>query len=438
MRHTRAALLAGLLGLAAAAGRTDGDWLNWRGPTFNGAAQASGLPVKWTTTEGIVWKTKLPGPSAATPAVAKGRIFLSAMEEGSMTLLAMGFDRATGKELWRHTTGRGRAARRPGFENTMAAPSPVTDGEVVCFLFGTGYLAGYDLDGTKRWERDLVADHGRLAIGWGYASSPLLVDGTLYVQAIRSGESYLLALDPKTGKNRWRHVREDPSRAESEEAYTTPIPFDNQGRREILVLGGDCVTAHDPKTGAEHWRWCGLNPNDRGNFRIISNTLTGPDGFVYVTSPQGNPLHALRVRGDEVEKVWTIRRPTPDVVTPLLYEGRLYVVDGKRRRRIACLVPQTGEQIWQADLDTHTHIRSSPTAADGKIYLMDAEGLVTVLAAGPKHEVLGRNELGSYPSRASIVIDDDQLLVRTADHLYCVGAAASAPAASTGSNHDSK
>ncbi len=409
--------------LVQAASGTD-DWPQWRGPGFDGASEVAGLPSEWSATENVAWRTELLGPSAATPIVWGDRIFLTALESETQNLLALALDRATGEIVWGHECGNGvlPSPRSRGRENTLAACSPVTDGEVVCFLFGSGDLVAFDFAGATLWTRNLVQEYGRFAIQWGYAASPLFFGGKLYVSVVHRAASYLLAVDPKTGKNLWKHAREDAARAESQEAYTTPIPFDNQGRWEILVLGGDCLTAHDPETGEETWRWSGLNPRKRGNFRTVSTTVVGEDGMIFVTSPQHNPMHALRVDGDEVAKVWERGSPTPDATTPLYYRGRLYAVDG-RRGRMVCIEPATGKAVWVAELDLPSFVRASPTGADGKIYVMDAEGNVVVLAAGDEFRELARVALDSYPSRSTIVADDGQLLIRTAEHLYCIGAA---------------
>ncbi len=413
---------AGLTFAVGAAGQELSQWSQWRGPFFNGSARASGLPTHWSATENVAWKTPLPGPGAGTPSVAGDRVFLTACAP-DLTLQAICLDRRTGEILWQRPNGAGREDRRRGHENSMAECSPVADAEagLVCFAFGNGRLVAYDFKGEELWARELVEEYGAMQIGWGYASSPLLYDGRIYVQALRRGESYVMAVEPKTGETIWRQVREHDAVSESVEAYTSPLPFVNGDRKEILIFGADCLTSHDPATGKELWRWSNLNPAKRRNYRAVANALVGPEGFIYVVQPQNNPMHALQVKGDVVEEKWVWERPTPDVMTPLLYEGRLYVADGKRRRRMACLDPITGEAIWESDFETHTFVRASATGADGKIYMIDADGLVVVLAAGDEFKVLASIDMESYPSRSNIVVDGNQLLIRTAEHLYCIG-----------------
>ncbi len=404
------------------------DWPQWRGPAFNGSTDAGSLPVEWSTTENVAWKCDLPGPGSSTPVVVGDFVFLTAVDRVDNTLVALALDRVEGEILWAVPMGAG--GRLPenlprGRENTMAAPSPVTDGEHVAFLFGTGELLMCDVEGEELWRRNIFPPSGQVVINWGYASSPLLWKGKLYVEVLHRGESYVLALDPDSGKELWRHVRPNEARAESQEAYTTPIPFTNrygdEEREELLILGGDCLSGHDPESGEERWRWCGINPRKAPNFRHVSSAVTGDDGLVVVTTPQHGPMHGLRVRGTQVEELWTLQRPTPDSTTPLLYQGRLFAVDG-RNQRLVCLEPQSGKLLYQGELETDAFLRASPTGADGKVYVIDAEGHVVVLdAAAETLTVLARNKMDSYPSRSTISASAGRLYVRTADALYCVG-----------------
>ena len=418
-------MLAVLLVLAAplVAARVVIDWPHWRGTDYRGATEAEGLPVQWSKKENVVWVTDLPGPGAATPAVSGERVFVSSLDTRKADLVALCLDRGTGEVLWSKVVAEGEG-RTPsplgrGTENTMAAPSPVTDGETVCFLYGSGDLAAFDFDGNELWRRDLVEESGKLEIQYGYASSPLLFEGRLFVQVLHRAESYLLAIDPRTGADLWQHMRETKAKNESREAYTTPIPFRNGERWEVLVLGGDCLTGHDPGTGEERWRWAKLNPRRKKNLAAISTAVAGDDGLIVVTTPRNGPLHGLRVRDTKVEELWELKRPTPSNTTPLLYRDRLYAIDG-RNSRMVCLDPERGKVVWQEDVDMPGTVFASPTAGDGKIYVVDNAATVAVLAAGDEHRELGRSRLDASLTRSSLVIDGGQLLIRTADRLYCI------------------
>src|SRR5205085_2838497 len=169
--------------------------------------------------------------------------------------------------------------------SNMTSPSPVTDGKRVVALYGTGDLAAFDMEGKELWKWSLAQEFGRFAIMWLYGSSPLIYEGHLYVQVLQTTpvpegythaqdgkptrESFLLCVDPATGKDLWRHIRNTDAIVESKESYGSPIPFEGPNGKEILMLGGDCVTGHDAKTGDEIWRLGGLNPRNDKFFRTV-------------------------------------------------------------------------------------------------------------------------------------------------------------------------
>ena len=201
-------------------------------------------------------------------------------------------------------------------------------------------------------------------------------------------ESFLLIVDAKTGKVLRRHVRPTDAREESKEAYTTAIPHWAGKRPEILVLGGDCLTGHDADTGAELWRWVGYNPKRKKYDRIVVSPVVGPGkggrGLVYVTAPRGKVLYAIRpgrtgALGKE-HVAWKAEGYFPDVCTPALYEGRLYVLGG-RNKVMTCLDARTGEKKWEGRIGGSAAYDASPTVADGKAYCIDQDGNVVVLAA---------------------------------------------------------
>ncbi|MBN1421223.1 MAG: PQQ-like beta-propeller repeat protein [Planctomycetes bacterium] len=432
MRSTRFILAAAVF-LAAAETRAE-NWPHWRGPFHNGSTTETDLPATWGETENVAWVTPMPGSSGATPIVWGDRVFISSADEKTGDLLAIGIRVADGKEIWRHAVAKDR--RFPN--NNMASPSPATDGRSVVFLYGTGDLAAFDLDGRRLWARNVEPDRPGFSIQFGYSSSPLLHGGRLYVQVLqhedpkrwrsapvdRPGplDSYLLGIDPATGEDLWKQIRRTDAADESKEAYSTPIPWSRDGRDEILIFGGDGVTAHDPATGAEVWRWIGLNPRKQTVWRTVPSALAG-EGLVFLSSAKHNP-HFFAVRpgkgtlgADHV--AWKIEEPTPDASTPLLYRGRLYILQDDRKI-VSCREPKTGREIWNEALGGRSVIRASLTGADGKIYAMDQGGTVYVLAAGDSFRLLHRIDMGKDPSRSTIVAAAGRLFIRTAEKLHCI------------------
>jgi len=209
--------------------------------------------------------------------------FSSGVDSEDDALQAMCFHRADGTLLWQHDVGEGT---RQDDRSSFAAPSPTTDGELVYFFFSNGDLLCYDFTGQQRWARNLQKDYGTFAFNWTFATSPTLFDGRLYMQVLqrdvpvrgrgfsdRENKSYLLAMDPNTGRTLWRHVRPSDAVAESREAFSTLIPFEFGEKKELLVAGGDALTGHDPATGEELWRWDNLNPVKISHWRLVPSPV---------------------------------------------------------------------------------------------------------------------------------------------------------------------
>jgi outer membrane protein assembly factor BamB len=411
------------------------NWPQWRGPFFNGSTTEKNLPDKWSETENIVWKAPLPGQSGATPVVWGNSIFVSS-PDAQKNLLLLCIDRRDGKGRWQKQVAVGN--RQQG-NNNMASPSPVTDGRRVYVIFGTGDLTAFDFSGQELWTRNLAKEYGRFANMWQYGASPLLFKGRLYIQVLQRNppppdythaiddkperESFILCLDPKTGKNIWRHVRPTDAIGESKEAYTTPIPYEGKNGSEIIVLGGDYVTAHDATTGDELWRCGGLNSKKNIWWRTVTSPVAA-DGFIYVSAPKREPLLAVKDGGaglvTDTHIAWKLTEYSTDVCTPLYYQNKLFVLDGDRQM-MTCLNPKTGEKIWQGNLGLREIIRASPTGADGKIYCISEKGNVVILDAVNEFKILATIPMSGEPCRSSIVASGGQLFIRTAENLYCIG-----------------
>jgi outer membrane protein assembly factor BamB len=427
-----------LLILAVYASRAE-NWPHWRGPTFDGSSTEKNLPATFSKTEKVRWMAEMPGPSAATPVIWGDYVFVSSIDEKTKTLRALGLKQKNGEVLWNHEVGAGY-----GFDNrsNFASPSPVTDGKTVVFLYGNGDLAAFDFAGTKLWARNLQKDYGQFAYQWTYGASPTIYDGKLFVQVLHRNEpvhgrgrtdgpidSYLLALEPQTGKEIWKAVRPSDAHMESHEAYSTPIPFEHEGRAEMLVVGGDSLTGHSLKDGAEFWRWGTWNPTRITHWRLVPSPVAG-GGVVLACAPKGSPVYAFKAGakgGVQTDSVlaWKShdREVSSDVATPVFYKGRFYVLDGDRRT-IARVEPATGKVDWIGDLQSRVDVQSSPTAGDDKIYFQDWHGDVFVVAAAEEFKLIHKAAMGDEGddlNRSSIAIAHGALFIRTGHKLYCVG-----------------
>lgn len=419
--------------LAIAAGLCAGaeDWPHWRGPNHNGAAEASGLPGQWNQ-ENIVWKTPMPGQSSASPIVIGDRIFCTSNSADLTTLSGLCLSRDTGEVLWQKEFVKGVEQPR---RNTLASPSPVSDGSHVYFMFGTGDLIACDLDGNVKWSKNLEKEYGPISPQFGYSSTPLLFKGNLYIMIIRGQwdraqlddftdeDSYVICMNPANGEVIWRTHRNSDGRDEAMDSYASPMPYEHGGVSAVLTQGANYVIAHDAATGKELWRQ-NHNPDMGRMWRLIPSPMAA-DELVIGVQPRGQAAFAiLPEEGKTIayrDSKWIFEEKTTDVPCPVYYGGRVYLLNGVRGL-LFCLDPKTGELLWTGDLSNENYSRvwASPVAADGKMYCMTEEGQVITLAIGDEFKVLSRNMLGGTECKATIAISGDRLFVRTSDALYCI------------------
>ena len=404
------------------------DWPQWRGPHLDGSSDAKDLPQSLDPQKDLAWKTSLSGGGSATPAIIGQRIFLSVHDRNTDKLLALCINRGDGKIIWEHEVALNNASNN---RNDLASPSPIADSTEAIFYYGTGDLVAFDYDGNRKWSHNITQEHGPFNMQWLYSASPLLYGDKLYVpvlhrdHAIRGvgdgsmADSYLLCLNPHTGKELWRVVRPTDAIEESREAYTTPIAIPFHNKTQIVLMGGDHVTGHDADTGKELWRTPSYNPNKIPHWRTVASAVFG-NGLVFASAPKDGHLFAVTPR-DTPDSMAAISWQNPqihtDVCVPLFYLEKLYVLDGDGKK-LYCLQPKTGEMIWSVRLGGRSVFRASPTGADGKIYCMNEGADVTVLAAADG-KILSSVSLGTdEPCRASIPVGDGKVFVRTSDSLY--------------------
>lgn len=440
--HFRASslILAGLAAVSTGSILADqADWPQWRGPVSNGyGPKARDLPVTWSETENIAWKVKMPSWSAATPVIWGDTIYVTTAEAGfvnptydtkklsrapeksSDRIFLMALNRKDGSERWRVEIDRGNELFR---KQNSSSPSPITDGKYVWVMTGHLRLSCLTVDGKPVWKRDLVADYGHVGLNHGYASTPLLDGDRLYVQVVHGykseNPSYTAAFDKRTGKTIWKQLRPAPGVMESKDNYGTPQMAVVNGKKELVVFGGDVATGQDPDTGAELWRLGGFNPAQFNMNRTISSLVIVRD-IVVVGGNRGRPYIAFKAggRGDVTSKneLWN-NNLGPDVPTPASDGALLYVLNDKGYYN--ALEVATGNVVYQGQRIELGSYSSSPLLADGKLYAINEEGTTTVVKAGKEFEVLGVSKLDGY-TLASPVAVDNQLFIRTGEALYCI------------------
>lgn len=425
--------------LSSASARGNDNWPQWRGPALNGTSDSTGVPEKWSETENVKWKVKLPSWSGATPAVWGDRVFVTSPSDPSAgtearverkggankkmgsDLLLLCLSRKDGAVLWQHqVTG---VNYQIGKQN-MSSPSPITDGKMVWWLTGTGILTGLTVEGKVVWTIDLQQAYVKFGLNWGYGSSPLLFEGMLIVPVLHgwhnTGPSYLIAFDAASGKEVWKIERKTDARKEGPDAYTTPIPMKYPDHTEIIVVGGDYFTAHDPKTGEELWRCGGLNPRQDQFYRAVcSPAVVGQ--MVFACIKQG-PFVACKGGGKglvtDTHVAWTTKSGC-DVPTPVSDGTYLYVLnDGGL---LSCYDPATGKAFYEKQRLPGGPYDASPLLAEGRIYCTSEKARTTVVAAGPEFKILGENPLDDDYTLSSIAVSGKEFFIRTSSHLYCIG-----------------
>jgi outer membrane protein assembly factor BamB len=394
------------------------NWPAWRGPAANGISRETNLPVTWTKTENIAWRLALPAWSGSTAIIWDNRIFLN-VAEGS-DLLLWSIDRDKGTAIWKkHLSGGNHREQK----QNMSSPSPVTDGRGVWVMTGTGILKAFDFDGKELWTRDIQKDYGRFGLNWGYASSPLLHEDSLYVQVLHGmrtdDPSYVLRIDKASGKTLWRVERPTRAIRESPDSYTTPALLTYGNATEVVITGGDVATGHDLGTGKELWRVDGLNPSNDPSYRIVASPIVLGD-MVYVPSRE-RPILAIRSggRGDITRShvAWSFNSG-PDVPTPVTDGQYFYVV--RDNGVMFCLDAKTGKTVYGPSRLPSATYSGSPVLADGKIYVTNEDGVTSVVRAGPKFELLASNDFGEY-TLSSPAVSDGQIFIRTESALYAIG-----------------
>ncbi len=425
-------LLLGLVGFVWGASASAENWPQWRGPRNDGTSTHGPIPIRWSATENVKWKTPLPGQGGATPIVWGDRIFLTSADGDDLVLISL--SAADGKELWRQKVTGGNQDARAG-EGNSASPSPSTDGKHVWAFFSTGILACYDFGGKEIWKTDVNERFGKIDIQFGMTSTPALDGDHLYLQLIhgpmRRGDGVrtgkVVKLDKLTGKTVWEVDRVTDADFECKHSYASPFVYASAGLKFLVVHGADCTTAHDLGDGHELWRFGGLNGPSAvntgqydGTFRFVASPAVG-DGVVIIPTAKKGPTVALgiddslrgNIDGSSPLTRWFIPQ-TPDVAIPVIHDGLVYLLhnDGK----LQCVDLATGKEYYFERTHSSQH-RVSPLVADGKLFFCGKDGVCTIVKAGRKFEILAQNDLGE-PVTASPIVANGTLYLRSYGHLF--------------------
>jgi outer membrane protein assembly factor BamB len=415
-----ACVLVGMGGTSLSSQEKPADWPQFRGPGGRGISEVKGLPVTWSAKENVVWKAELPGPGSSSPIILGSRVFLTCYSgynvprepRGDMDRLKLHvvcLDRDNGKINW----NREVAPKLPEQatireEHGYATSTPVADGECVYCFFGKSGVFAFDFAGKQLWQ----ADVGAGLSGWGSASSPILFGDLVIVNASVESES-LVALDKKTGKEKWRVKG-------IKESWNTPLIVTNKdGKTELVVAILGKILSFDPATGEQIWNCA----TDIGWYMVPS--LVAYDGVVYCIGGRSGGSLAVRTggKGDvtNTHRLWTGKKGS-NVSSPILHEGHLYWMHDNLGIAY-CAEAKTGKIVYEVRVEGNVgQVYASPVMADGKLYYISRAGRVFVVAADPKYELLGVNDLrDAIKFNASPAITENRLYLRSDRFLYCVG-----------------
>ena len=420
---TRRTFAAALLALALDGLAPASDWPQFRGPDGQGHSTSTGVPITWSESENITWKTPLPGLGWSSPSIQGDQIWVTTATDNGKSLEAIAVDRSSGKIIHQVEVFRLDDPGSIHSNNSHASPTPYVDGDRVYVHFGAHGTACLSTDGRIVWKTNEL----EYAHGHGPGGSPVVSGELVFISCDGTDVQYVVALDKHTGKIRWKQDRlhiSEPRRtgqAEVPMAYCTPLMLEIDGRTQLVSLGSDAVVAYEPATGEEIW-WFTYN-----GYSNVSRPVYGK-GMLYFSTGFGGPkFHAVRIEGTgnltEMNNVWTETKSSlvPLDVSPLLVADQLYTITDSGIA--VCYDAATGKQQWLKRLGAK--FWASPVYADGKIYCLDADGTTTVLAAGPQYEELSINKLDGQ-TQASPAIVDGAVFLRTDTHLYRIEDAARA------------
>lgn len=397
------------------------DWPGWRGPAGNGSTATGEFPTQWKA-ESVAWKAPLPGKGSSSPIVADGKIFVTSPADGEDTVLA--FD-LSGKELWRTKLG----PESPPKHRTLGSScnsSPVTDGKSVFVYFKSGHFAALDFSGKVLWKQNLTEQFGAERLFWDQGSSPVVTATHVILTRMHQGESWVAGFDKGTGEVKWKVARNYQAPSENDNGYTTPVFFEQDGQKALLLWGADHLTAHSATDGKLLWSAGGFNPEGTGFWpAIASPVIQGQMAVVPVgrdDRPNQARVHGIKLggKGDvtETHRAWKREDLGVFVAAPVEYQGKVYLL--RHKGEVVCLDPATGKTVWSESLPkASAPYYSSPVVANGILYAAREDGVVFSAKVGEKFELLGENPMGERIIASPVPVAN-KLLIRGDNHLFCI------------------
>jgi outer membrane protein assembly factor BamB len=398
-----------MLALFVAGGVLAADWPRFRGPNGLGTSDQA-IPLQWSASSGLLWKTPLPGQGNGSPIIVKNKIFLQSASTNGAERLLVRLDAVTGEIEW--TKSRGGKKAHAHKKNSLASSTPASDGERIYCIVWDGdnvLLTATTFDGEDLWTKPLggyVSQHG-------VGMSPVVVGKNVYVNYDQDGQAEFLCFDGKTGDKRWSAPRK-AFRA----CYSSPIVREVNGKTEIINASTAGITAYDPDTGNMKWDW--VWKFDGMALRTVGSPILVGDTLIAVSGDGGGSRStvALKLGGEEPKLLWEKKRECPYVPGPLVLGEHLYwVTDGGIAM---CVEVATGKIIWNERIFPKA-VSASPILVHGQVVALAEDGKAVIFPATPKgYEKLAENSLpGNYYASPATV--DGKLFLRSDTHLYCMG-----------------
>lgn len=394
------------------------NWPQFRGPTHQGISAEENVPLHWSSNSNVLWKTAIPGESWSSPIVWGERVFVTTATESGQSCRLLSLDAKSGKTLWDKEVFQ-QLPRHKQARNSPATPTPATDGELVYACFGDGSFVALNFSGEVVWTNRDFTFYGEHGLG----TSPILHHGLLIMARDGSSEgedkklgwqkpwdqSYVVALDTKTGRERWKGRR-----GLSRISHGVPNIWEHDGKTEVVSEAGDVLQGFDFQTGHRLW-----SSEVVGEGKVPSVVLG--DGLAFTSGGWGGKetIKAFQLggRGDLKENslLWEQKKGMPKVPSMLYMKPHLFALaDGGVA---TCMKADTGELLWQERVGGN--YSASPVSAAGRIYFLGDNGEATVIEAGPEFKVLAKNPIGEKV-QASPAISQGRIFIRSAEHLYCV------------------
>jgi hypothetical protein len=402
--------------LVASGAAMSENWPGWRGPRGDGTSLETNVPVHWSASSNLLWKTALPGTGHASPIVWQDHVFTVSAVAQSEERLLLCLDRREGRLLWQRTVLRAPLERKHGL-NSHASSTPATDGQRIYTAFldvDEMVVASHSLEGNPVWQ----VRPGRFGSMHGFCSSPVLFEDLVIVNGDHDGDGFIVALDRRDGRQRWRIERPNKTRS-----YCAPAVFQADGRLQMVLSGSQCVASYDPATGFLNWIIDGPTEQFVASMVYSSSAdlffMTGgfPDHHLLAIRPDGRG----NVTGTHI--AWRHENPRYVSYVPSPIAAQDYFLVVSDPGHACCFDAQTGHLLWSERFGSH---HASLVSANGLVYFVDDGGLTRVVRPGPAFELVAENPLAEK-CFASPAISGAKIFLRGFEHLYCIGPSPSDP-----------